>query len=122
MIGTNESFSTVGISFGLDVIYAAMSSLEKEGKENPNVDYCIVPLGTQKEALLLATYLRNKGYKVEYELSNKKLGKALDRANKEKFRNVIIIGEDEVKNNQFKVKDMISGEEKLESYNYNSKQ
>jgi histidyl-tRNA synthetase len=119
LIGTNENFSTVGISFGLDVIYTAMSKSEKEFKENPNVDYYIVPLGTQKESLLVANYLRNKGYNVEYEMSNKKLGKALDKANKEKIRNVIIIGEDEVKNNEFKVKDMFSGDERIEFYQFN---
>ncbi|MCM3601137.1 histidine--tRNA ligase [Robertmurraya korlensis] len=116
LIGTNQEFSTVGISFGLDVIYTAMNSTVKELKENPNVDYYIVPLGTQKESLLVANDLRNKGYKVEYEMSNKKLGKALDKANKEKIRNVIIIGEDEVRNNQYKVKDMLSGDERTESY------
>lgn len=119
LIGTNENFSTVGISFGLDVIYTAMSSSAKEVKENPNVDYYIVSLGTQKESLLVASYLRSKGYKVEYEMTNKRLGKALDKANKEKIRNVIIIGEEEVRNNQFKVKDMYSGEERLESYRFN---
>ncbi|GIO22877.1 histidine--tRNA ligase [Oceanobacillus sp. J11TS1] len=118
LIGTNENFSTVGISFGLDVIYTAMITSEKELKENKNVDYFIVPLGTLKESLLVANYLRNKGYKVELEMSNKKLGKALDKANKEKIRRVIIIGEDEVKNNQFKVKDMISGDEWIESYQF----
>lgn len=119
LIGTNENFSTVGISFGLDVIYTAMSLSENELKGNPNVDYYIVPLGTQKESLLVANYLRNKGFKVEYEMSNKKIGKALDKANKEKIRNVIIIGEDEVKNNQFKVKDMFSGDERTEPYQFN---
>ncbi|GIO22862.1 histidine--tRNA ligase [Oceanobacillus sp. J11TS1] len=118
LIGTNENFSTVGISFGLDVIYTAMITSKKELKENKNVDYFIVPLGTLKESLLVANYLRNKGYKVELEMSNKKLGKALDKANKEKIRRVIIIGEDEVKNNQFKVKDMISGDEWIESYQF----
>ncbi|MCM3530158.1 histidine--tRNA ligase [Cytobacillus oceanisediminis] len=116
LIGTTEKFSTVGISFGLDVIYTAMSKSEKELRENPNIDYYIVPLGTQKESLLVANYLRNKGYKVEYEMSNKKLGKALDKANKEKIPYVIIIGENEVKNNQFKIKDMLSGDERVESY------
>lgn len=120
LIGTNENFSTVGISFGLDVIYTAMSRAEKELKENPNVDYYIVPLGTQKESLLVAKYLRDRGYKVEYEMSNKKLGKALDKANKEKIRNVIIIGEDEIKKNQFKVKDMFSGDERIETYQFRS--
>jgi histidyl-tRNA synthetase len=118
LIGTNENFSTVGISFGLDVIYTAMSSPEKELIENPNVDYYIIPLGTQKESLLLATDLRNKGYKVEFEMSNKKIGKALEKANKEKIRNVIIIGVDELKNNQFKIRDMFSGDERIESYQF----
>lgn len=56
-----------------------MSPSEKELKENPNVYYYIVPLGTQKEFILVSNYLRKKGYKVEYEMSNKKLGKALDK-------------------------------------------
>ena len=119
LIGTNEEFSTVGISFGLDVIYTAMNTTVKELKENPYVDYYIVPIGTQKESLLVANYLRNQGYKVECEMSNKKVGKALDKANKEKIRNVVIIGEDEVRNNQFKIKDMFSGDERTEAYLFN---
>ncbi|GAF66683.1 histidyl-tRNA synthetase [Bacillus sp. TS-2] len=119
LIGTNEHFSTVGISFGLDVIYTAIGSSERELKENSNIDYYIIPLNTAKESLLLANDLRNKGYKVEYEMSNKKLGKALEKANKERIRNVIIIGENEVKDNQFKVKDMFSGEEKTEFFPFN---
>ncbi|MBU9721353.1 histidine--tRNA ligase [Bacillus alkalicola] len=116
LIGTNDTFSTVGISFGLDVIYTAISMSKKEVNENPNVDYYIVPLGTQKESLLVANAYRNKGFKVEYEMSNKKIGKALDKANKEGYRNVIIIGEYEVENNEIKIKDMFSGEEKIESF------
>jgi histidyl-tRNA synthetase len=119
LIGTNYQFSTVGISFGLDVIYSAMSVSEKELKENHNIDYYIVPIGTQKESLLVANYLRNKGYKVEFELSKKKLGKALDKANKEKIRYVVIIGENELENNQYKIKDMISGEERVEPFLFN---
>jgi histidyl-tRNA synthetase len=51
-------------------------------------------------------------------MGNKKLSKALKRANKENVRHVVIIGEDEVRNNQFKVKDMVSGEEKIEPFNF----
>lgn len=119
LIGTDQKFSTVGISFGLDVVYTAMSASRKELKENPNIDYYIVPIGTLKESLLVANYLRNKGYKVEYEMSNKKLGKALDKANKEKIRYVIIIGENELENNQYKIKDMFSGEESVETFQFN---
>lgn len=116
LMGTNEKFSTVGISFGLDVIYAALKISKEKISESPNVDFYVVPLNTQKESLLVARYLRNNGYKVEYEMGNKKLSKALDKANKENIRNVIIIGEDEVKNNQFKIKDMLTGKEKIESF------
>ncbi|WP_100404120.1 histidine--tRNA ligase [Bacillus sp. FJAT-42315] len=118
LIGTNENFSTVGISFGLDVIYTALSKSVANSTEASNVDYYIIPLNTQKESLLVASYLRNQGYKVEHELSNKKLGKALDKANKENIPNVIIIGENEVRNNQIKIKNMDSGEERVECFEF----
>lgn len=119
LIGTNENFSTVGISFGLDVIYTALNTSKEKILEKPIVDFYVIPINTQKESLLVARNLRNKGFNVEYEIGNKKIGKALEKANKENFRNVIIIGEDEVKNNQFKIRDMFSGEERIESFVFN---
>lgn len=118
--GSDEIYSTVGISFGLDVIYTAISLLaEQKDNENPNVDYYIIPMGTQKESLLVATNLRSKGFKVELELGNKRIGKALDKANEEKISKVIIIGEKELKNNQIKMKDMLSGQEVTEFFQFN---
>lgn len=67
----------------------------------------------------MARNLRKQGFKVEIDMANRKIGKTLDRANKENVRNAIIIGQNEVRNNQFKVKDMVSGEERMESFNYN---
>lgn len=119
LIGTNEPISTVGISFGLDVIYTALMETDYKLEKNPVVDYYIIPIGTQMESLLVAKYLRDKGYKVELEMSNKKIGKALNKANKEKILYAIIIGEDEVENNQIKIKDMVSGEERVESFLFN---
>ncbi|MEH6945197.1 histidine--tRNA ligase, partial [Bacillus sp. JJ722] len=84
LIGTNESFSTVGISFGLDVIYAALNATQDKDVNQSNVDVYLIPLNTQKESLLVASNLRNQGYKVEFEMGNKKLGKALSTADKEK--------------------------------------
>ncbi|PPA68960.1 histidine--tRNA ligase [Jeotgalibacillus proteolyticus] len=118
-IGTELNVSTVGISFGLDVIFTAVSSIGKSSKESSTIDYYVIPLGTQKESLLVANDLRKKGFKVEFEMSKRKIGKALDKANKEDIRYVIIIGEDEVKNNRYKVKDMISGNERVESFLFN---
>ncbi|MEI2664247.1 histidine--tRNA ligase [Rossellomorea sp. LJF3] len=113
LLGTDENISTVGISFGLDVIYAAIMATQRNVKKGANVDYCVIPLGTGKEALRVAHDLRKKGYIVELEMSGRKVGKLLEKANKEGVRNVIVIGEEEVKTNQFKVKDMETGEEQV---------
>ncbi|MGE8205500.1 histidine--tRNA ligase [Heyndrickxia sp. NPDC080065] len=118
LLGTNEKVSTVGISFGLDVIYTALLQSNGMKKNASPIDYYVIPLNTWKESLLVASDIRKKGYVVEVEMGNKKIGKALDRANKEKVRKVIIIGETEVKRNQYIVKDMMSGEEKVESFTY----
>ncbi|MBP0725353.1 histidine--tRNA ligase [Bacillus sp. RG28] len=118
LIGTNQVFSTVGISFGLDVIYTAMNLIGKGNLVESEIDYYVVPINTQRESLLVASYLRQAGNNVEFEMGNKKLSKALERANKENVRYVVIIGEDEVRNNQYKVKDMVSGNERVESFSF----
>ncbi|WP_431803597.1 histidine--tRNA ligase [Halobacillus andaensis] len=117
LMETNEKYPTVGISFGLDVIYAALSKTIKQ-QEIADVDYYIIPLNTLNESLLAAKYFRNQGFKVELELSNKKLGKALDKANKEGIPNVVIIGEEEVRNHQLRVKNMDSGEESMKPFDF----
>ncbi|MFE8702796.1 histidine--tRNA ligase [Cytobacillus sp. FJAT-54145] len=119
LIGNNQTYATVGISFGLDVIFTAMQLIGKDSIKDCETDYYIIPLNTEKEALLVATFLRRKGFNVELEMAREKLGKVMDRANKENIRKVILIGEEEVRNNFYKVKDMVSGEEVLEVFKYN---
>ncbi len=116
LLGTKEKFSTVGISFGLDVIYTAV--LKEKEQRKAFVDYYVVPLNTEKESLLLARELRKQGYNVEFEMGKKRPGKALEKANKENFPKVIIVGEDEVNQNQYKIKDMVTGEEIIECFQF----
>ncbi len=111
LVGTNETFSTVGISFGLDVIYAALERMDQQQANEGLTDYLIVPLETEKEALLLARTLREQGNRVEIEMTGKKVGKALNRAHKEGIKKVIILGEKEIEQNQLIVKEMATGEE-----------
>lgn len=118
LVGTNKQLPTVGLSFGLDVIYTYLVNQETIEIDDSVVDYYIIPLNTKKESLLVANYLRSKGYKVECELSDKKIGKALDKANKDNINKVIIIGRSEVESNVFKVKDMNSGEEIEQEFQY----
>lgn len=76
LLGSEEqSYATVGISFGLDVIYTALEVIGRIEKNFPIVDIYIIPLGTEKSALKLAAALRQHEYKVEVELSGKKVKK-----------------------------------------------
>lgn len=52
LIGTEETISTVGISFGLDVIYTAIKNSQKKDLKASNVDFYLIPMHTFKESLL----------------------------------------------------------------------
>ncbi|MFC7320202.1 histidine--tRNA ligase [Halobacillus campisalis] len=119
LIGTEETFSTVGISFGLDAVCAAMKEGASSGITNVAViDSYVIPLSREKEALLVGRNLREKGENVEVDLSGKKLNKAMKRANELKVRKVVIVGDDEVLKKQINIKDMESGAERTESFSF----
>lgn len=105
-ISDGNSYPVVGISFGLSSIYELLK--ERNINEN-NIDFYIIPINTSVESLKLANKLRKQGYKVDIEMQDKKLRKSLDYANKENIPYVIVLGEDEVKNNKITIKDMING-------------
>lgn len=109
-INDGNIYPAVGISFGLSSIYELLKNDERF-KSDSDVDIYVIPMNTKIESLKLANKLRNMGYKVELEMIDKKLKKSLDFANKEKIPYVIILGEDEIANNCFKVKDMFNNKE-----------
>lgn len=117
LIGSDQNFATVGISFGLDVIYTAFELAGKTSSD-ANVDIYIIPIGTVKQALVLARTLRNEGNRVEVELSGKKVRKAMERANKENVSKVIVLGEDEVANDRYQLKNMNTGEVEKRSFSF----
>lgn len=119
LLGSEEqSYATVGISFGLDVIYTALEVIGRIEQNVPIVDIYIIPLGTEKSALKLAAALRQHEYKVEVELSGKKVKKAMEKANRENTPQVIVLGEDEVTQNMYKIKNMQSGKEEVIAFKF----
>ena len=103
-IGDDEEYPTVGISFGLSAIYEI---LKKGNFDNElDNDFYIIPMDTEIESLNIANIIRNNGYSVEIEMNNRKLKKSLDYANKQGIKYVIIVGSDEIKNNELTIKDM----------------
>ena len=63
-------------------------------------------MGTEIECLKIAQKMRDAGYKVEVEMKNRKMKKALDYANIEHIPFVFILGEDELANNYISVRNM----------------
>ena len=118
LLGTGESISTVGISLGLDVIYTAIKRSGQDQERSAGPEFYIIPMNTLKESLLVARTLRRRGCQAELDLSGRKLGKALERANKERAAKAVIVGKNEVEQNQILIKDMKTGEERREAFDF----
>ena len=109
-IDDGEFYPAVGVSFGLTSIYTLLKDSEKF-KDNSIIDLYIIPMNTTKESLKLANDLREYGINIDLDMLGKKLKKSLDFANKENIPFVIILGEDEINNQEFKLKDMRANQE-----------
>jgi histidyl-tRNA synthetase len=111
-----NSYPAVGLSFGLSVIYELLKDKE-EFKNKSIVDIYIIPMDTYKESLKIADSIRDLGLNVEVEMKSQKVKKSLEYANRENIPYIIILGENELKENNFKLKDMENGTEVTISLN-----
>ncbi len=113
--------SGVGISFGLDRIYLV---LEELGLFPETLDQSLQVLCLNfgaKEALAalkLTTFLRKSGVKADLYPADAKIQKQFKYANNRNVPYVILIGEKELAENSFLVKNMENGEQ--ETYNLKS--
>lgn len=94
-----------GIAFGLERL-EMLSKLEVDSK-----NVLVLSIGQDEDAIGLAGKIRDMG--ISTELYYKKPGKALDYANSLQIPYVVFVGESEVKNKKFKLKDMKSGKEEV---------
>ena len=107
-INDGNIYPALGISFGLSTIFEIL----KNKLENKSlIDIYIIPMNTKKESLTLANKLRSLNYKVDIEMNDRKVKKCFEYANKENIPYVIVLGEDEIKNNYFNIKNMATGEQ-----------
>ncbi|MCH7902828.1 histidine--tRNA ligase [archaeon] len=104
-----------GISFGIDRLFDYLDDTLIIG---PNTDVFIIPLSKEavSEAFKLGSKIRKQGFGVEVDLMQRNLKKNLDYANKKGIGFVIVLGEKELKEKKFKLKDMDSSEEKEFSF------
>jgi len=119
--GSNDNFSGFGLSFGFDRIYLILEELNLF-PDNINNEKTFLFINfdnnISEEILDSITNLRYQGIICELYPSNVKIKKQLDYANKKNFDFVVLIGEDEIKNDSFVLKNMTSGEQN--SYKMNT--
>lgn len=108
----------VGVSIGLTRLFYKLNELNLIKADKKSIsDVLIIPMVDDLSVpITLATKLRNNGVKTEIYLNNKKLKAKFKYADKLEIPYVIIIGEDEINANKFKLKDMKTGEEKEVSF------
>ena len=116
---TDKLLPGVGISIGLTRLYSKLKELNfYDNSKKSNSKVMIIALdGGENEALSLSSKLRKENINVEMpHLLNKGMKQKMQYANRLGIPYVIIIGEDEVKNNVYALKDMIKGEQELLTY------
>jgi histidyl-tRNA synthetase len=111
-LGGDKKYPAVGISFGLDRIEKAMK-IDKR----TNTKVYVVPIKQTEKALEIINNLRDNGINSDMDIVGRGVSKNLDFANSYGIPYVIIIGENEVKENKFTLRNMKSGEEKKLSLN-----
>ena len=107
-----KDVSGVGISFGLDRIYLVLEELNLFPEAiDRSLQVLCVNFG-EKEALTslkLVSKMRSAGVKCDVYPSNAKVQKQMKYANNRNVPYVVLIGEQELANNSFVVKDMVKG-------------
>ena len=110
---TNKKLPGVGVSIGLTRLFYKLNELNiiKATKKSVAEVLIIPMLENLTEPIKLATKLRKMGINTEIFLNNKKLKAKFKYADKLEIPYVVVIGEDEVKENKVTIKNMKTGEE-----------
>jgi histidyl-tRNA synthetase len=110
-----DGLSGVGISFGVDRIFDVMSELNLfPDAKLTNTTLLIAPLDheIQLAILKLADKLRMHNIKTEVYPDAVKIAKQFQFADKKNIPYVLVIGSEEIKNQKYTLKNMVSGEQK----------
>ncbi|MBL3546728.1 MULTISPECIES: histidine--tRNA ligase [Chryseobacterium] len=108
----------IGISFGLDRIYLVMEELNLFPEEaSSKIEYLFANFGGEEvtEALKLIIQLRAKGISAELYPESAKINKQFTYAEKKGIKNLVFLGEEEIKNNTVTFKNLEAGEQKTVS-------
>lgn len=109
-----KNVSGVGISFGLDRIYLVLEELNLfNAVELPKPKVLFINFGDDEAAFCMKALaeLRKLNVKSELYPENAKMKKQMNYANKREIPFVVLVGADEVKNKNYTLKNMQTGEQ-----------
>lgn len=109
-----KNVSGVGISFGLDRIYLVLEELELFPRTvEDSVKVLFINFGDRESLASMKAIkrLRDHGISAELFPDNKKTIKQFNYANKRNIPHVVLLGESELKNGTFALKNMESGDQ-----------
>ena len=111
---TDKQLPGVGISIGLTRLFYVLNELGLIKAEKKSIaDILIIPMVENLQVPIeIATKLRENGINTEIYLNDKKLKTKMKYADKLKIPYVMVVGEDEIQSNVFKIKNMENGTEK----------
>lgn len=101
-----DKIQSFGVSLGLEPIFL-LSGISGEPTKVQ-----VISINQDEAAIKLAEKLRENNISTNL-LIDKGIGKAMEYANAREIEKVIFVGEKEVENKEYKIKDMKTGEEKL---------
>jgi len=110
---TDRKMPGVGISIGLTRLFFLLMDNGIISAENESLsDVLVVSMGDEYEKVAeIATELRKNGINTQINVEEQKIVKKFKNADKLNIKYVIIIGEDEIKNDVVALKNMITGEQ-----------
>ncbi|MCH5172039.1 MAG: histidine--tRNA ligase [Erysipelotrichales bacterium] len=102
------SLSGVGLALGIERLFAVMKDDNLLKNEKLDTDLYVMPIGEDsiKDAFGIAQILRANAYKVEICLENKSFKQLFKRAENMNAKLAVIVGENEIKNNEVVLKDL----------------
>ncbi|WP_413512073.1 histidine--tRNA ligase [Myroides odoratus] len=113
-----KDMSGVGISFGLDRIYLVMEELNLF-PSTVNASSSVIFLNFGEEAMSYAmkavAQLRDAGIKTEIYPDKAKMDKQFKFADKKGIQFAVLVGDEEIQQQKYKVKNLVSGEQQTVS-------
>lgn len=108
------SIPAVGFALGIERIINALDAEDIKVINDNSLDCYIIPVSENEmsEAITLVNNLRDNAFSVDMDYTNKKMNAKFKEADRYNAKFIIILGEEELKNNKLTIKDNLTKEEK----------